>query len=195
MPENNRYSWFSRKRTSDNVLEQGTIILKFPFIDLSAASYNELANDVPLPVQLSVRKVDVIIMTQSCDLAADKVRYITLAPVYSLRSQVEKAENSEAKRSLIANLKKGALTNSFLLNKCELTSFGSQYNDFLVVKFDEAFTVPKELVEQAFRAVSYCMQLNLPYRESLAQAFGIFYMRIGNPVNYASVLPSDYSGD
>ena len=68
-----------------------------------------------------------------------------------------------------------------LLDKCELKVDGAPYNDFLIAKFDELQVLPFATVEAAYKSAGRRIRLTPPYREGLSQAFGLFFMRVGNP--------------
>ena len=67
-----------------------------------------------------------------------------------------------------------------------MKSFDDLYNEFLVVCLDLAFVVSpsyvKDYIEKSGKR--FFLSVNPPYREGLAQSYGRYFMRVGNPVDY-----------
>lgn len=178
-------SWFGTYHSSDS-LDQGVILSNFPLPDLETIKYPIEGEQV----EQEFTPYDVIVLTQTCDLAQNKVDRIYLCPVYTLEeyfiANSEHAASPRAVKSEYERLKQGQYVNRFLLNKCSSNSAGRFSGKFLVVFFDKTVVVSRDYVE-TFLAKSRRKRfpsLKAPYRESLAQHYGRYFMRVGNPVDY-----------
>ncbi len=121
--------------------------------------------------EIAVRKYDVVIISQACDIEQGKVENIILCPLSRL-DDVAPPTNLRAREEL----RRGFVIGRHLLNRAE--DF-----DFHVVEFRHVFGLPKTfLLEYAEKAVRR-LRLLPPYREHLAQAFARFFMRVGLPMD------------
>lgn len=190
MPE---YEWFSRHASAGGV-QQGLILPEFPVPDYSRVDYAMLASDGNEELPVEIKTNDLIVMTQACDLENDKVKNVTLCRVYTLREYLIEASLSKNKAaSLIDGLNSGRVTNMCLLNRPADNLYESAFEDYLVVKFDESVNFPIEIVRQRVSNETNDMMVLLPpYREALSQSYGIFYMRVGNPINIPRVQVGPY---
>ncbi len=171
-----RPDWFEPVQGPD--LLQGDILLNCPVFSLS--------DDVPFPLTegflptFYVDYFDLAIMTQSCDLANDKITEVLLAQVVEWSEAVRAAGNTnpvlksrEFRKSLVA----GNVPSLSLLHKREAFPTLS----WSVVDFRRLFTLPKSLVRRVAETSGPRLRLMSPYREHLAQAFARYFMRVGLP--------------
>jgi len=142
--------------------------------------------------------LDVVIMTQACDLAHDKVPNVVLCPHWSLSTYHEawdaemraRGENPTAKawRRHCEDIQEGHVWNLAILNEC---AEGSIRTEHRIVDFREVYTVPRSFLESFLRQRGrQRLQLLAPYREHLSQAFARFFMRVGLPTPVAAVWQS-----
>jgi hypothetical protein len=135
--------------------------------------------------------VDVVIMTQACDLAQHKVRNVTLCRHDALaewrtsweedRRAKSRGTGNEAWQNLCNNIRNGFVWNLSMLNAADLDDIKLEHR---VVDFHEVYTVPRVFLESFLREQnSNRPRLLPPYREHLSQAFARFYMRVGLPVD------------
>jgi hypothetical protein len=196
--------WNSRKP-----LAQGLIIPNFQYPKLS---------EIPLPnvseVQpLDYEQFDAIVLSQSCDLSGKAVPFIHICPVDTLGAIFkEKAaifNTAKARGKHLEQLEKGDFTNQFITNKFTTYSlnklkrelpranFSDEFEKFknerLVINFHEAIVVSTEYFRKFAKSGVHYLTLNPPYREAMAQKYGLFFMRVGNPVNYLPYNDADYS--
>jgi len=162
-------------------LAQGDILLSFPLVDLPHRI------DHPGRYEATVNVYDVIILTQSCDLARDKPKIdrVVVCPVCKLEyfvneNELFKHKSQKQKISLKNRLRQGAVVGFHLLMK---PNIAPQLDDFLVVDFRGTSSAPYHFLVDFASAMGPRLRLLPPYREHLSQAFARFFMRVGLPVD------------
>lgn len=159
------YPWYEVVR--DDGLEQGDLFTKLPVI----APHPELSFPLPADEVLAeVDEYDVILMTQSCDLANDKVRDVILCPHWDL-------ETADIGKSKAKQIRAGREHRYLLLNRRD----EEPTLDVRLVDFGRIFSLPKRYVREFAATQNPRLRLLPPYREHLAQAFARFFMRVGLP--------------
>ena len=134
---------------------------------------------------------DAVVMTQTCDLAQRKARYVILCPHDGMHAYRIGWEASQRRRGQTPSVKSwaahldriaaGQVWNRAMLNSEE----GPDYNaELRIVDFHEVFSLPRAFLE-AWLAERGEPRLRLrpPYREHLSQAFARFFMRVGLPTD------------
>ena len=165
------YEWFAIP-DGDDPLEQGDVLEQ---VELPIAEKDPDRDD---GVLASLETYDVIVMSQSCDLAKPSFTRVALCPVFSLDQVAEEypalrlAEEKE-------RLRRGGYVGYHLLNQCEHVD---HEHSFRVVDFREIYQASKGDL-QVHAAAGNRTRLLPPYREHLAQAFARFFMRVGLPVD------------
>jgi hypothetical protein len=172
-----RYPWYEVVSGPD--LQQGDMLLDCPVFLIPREAVRR-AGAHPITIQ----RQNVIVMTQSCDLAIldggrSKADDVILAAVYS-RHELEddrvfgKTDNWESAR-------RGRFPRYHVLNKCGLPG---HVFDFMLVDLARVFTLSINAVrEVAVGRGNGRVRLLPPYREHLSQAFARFFMRVGLPVD------------
>ncbi len=135
------------------------------------------------PVEVEVYLEDLVILSQSCDLANDKIQDVILAQVLDWQVACEElvkqgnllARSKQFRRALIA----GNIPSLSLLHQRE----GQPALGWSVVDFHRAFVLPKSVVVAVARSAGLRLRLRSPYREYLAQAFARYFMRVGLPLD------------
>ncbi len=122
---------------------------------------------------------NVIVLSQSCDLAHDKLEIVQVCPVWPLDQLAKETEYFRSKRGR-EELRRGNLPGYQLLNRCELAGHES---DYLVCDFRSLFGSHVAMAKTLAAAQSPRVRLLPPYREHVAQAFARFFMRVGLPVD------------
>ncbi len=172
-----KYPWYSEVSGSD--LEQGDILLDCPVFLIPPGAVRQ-----PGQHPITIEHQNVIVMSQSCDLALRKdgkcnADDVILAALYFQRELqgdkvFGKAKNWE-------NARKGRFPRYHVLNKCEITG---QELDYMLVDLERVFTLSVDAVREVAAAGSKKrVRLLPPYREHLSQAFARFFMRVGLPVD------------
>ncbi len=170
-------TWF--EITEGPALLQGDILLRCPVFVVPRELPWPLPPDTDVGVR--VRLFHLVVMTQSCDLANDKVEDVLLAQLISWPEAVAaasaKGNTSIRSREFRKKLIEGTVPGLSLLHTYE----GSPRLDWSVVEFHRLFTLPKTFLSQFAATTSPRLRLRSPYREHLAQAFARFFMRVGLP--------------
>lgn len=143
-----------------------------------------------------VQRVRVIVMTQACDLAENKVRNAILCPVYhraDYQAQWEQHETSRGQNptpraftKTLEGIRDGRTWNLTMLAGREAPGEAGLSIPIQIVDFHEVFSLPVDFLNALIRASGKNrLRLRPPYREHLSQAFARFFMRVGLPVNIA----------
>jgi hypothetical protein len=168
-------------------LEQGDLVDNFPVADLEQESvdYLNLHEGETTEGEFLLKRYDLIVMTQSCDLPdmKDDARVI-LCPRFSYKT-VLKQRKSWRGSSFWEMVRKGQVMGTHLLNGCDIA--GHEFH-FQLVDLQEIFTIPFAVVKHVINAGHRTIRLQPPYREHLAQAFARQFMRVGLPKD----IPSEY---
>ncbi len=159
------YPWYGL--VEGESLEQGDFLLNCPLIR-------------PTPTDKFERhRGNVVVLSQSCDLANDKLEILQVCPVFTLEKLAAELEFFRSKRGR-EELRRGSLPGYHLLNRCELSGHES---DFIVCDFRALFGVHVSVAKSLAVEQSPRLRILPPYREHLAQAFARFFMRVGLPVD------------
>lgn len=155
-------------------LEQGDILMDCPVIlpvaDVSLSPTGEvLAADRVL--------FDVILMTQSCDLANDKIDDVIVCPHFALR-EVKAIDAALADRNVQKQILRGYRFRYSMLAASVLPEMQMEVR---VVDFGRVFSLPKAFVRHIAAGRGKRLRLCSPYKEHLSQAFARFFMRVGLP--------------
>jgi hypothetical protein len=166
------YPWYQVVR-GDN-LQQGDILDACPVfalpVDFTPADTGAL---------LPWRERDVVVMTQSCDLARgrEKVTEVLLCPIWS-RSELTEGYLSTLKG--LEDARRGNLPGFHVLAACDLPECPREAR---IVDFRRVYSLPVAFMRQQGVSADHRLRLLPPYREHLAQAFARFFMRIGLPTD------------
>ncbi len=170
-----KYPWFQVVKNKKDLF-QGDFINDCPII----MPPSEIPDTSDISVK--VRTYDVVVMSQSCDLVANKIDLVLVCPYYSLE-EVAKLNSTYSTVSGRELLKQGNVAGYHLLNKCNLKDF---QKDFIVVDFKNVYAVPIKALRDMIKKSKQRLRLLPPYREHLSQAFARFFMRVGLPVDIPS---------
>lgn len=160
-------------------LLQGDLLLKCPVF----VPDGELTWPVSVDKSLGLRAdlVDLLVLTQSCDLVNNKVSEVLLARVVSwvevVREEVRKGNEAAQSARFRKQLIEGAVPSLSLLHKREQ----EPRLDWSVVTFHRLYTLPKSYLTAFAADIPLRLRLRSPYREHLAQAFARYFMRVGLP--------------
>ena|SRR5579872_1950475 len=129
------------------------------------------------PVTIPIRQGDLIVLTQSCDLANLKTGLVALCPLHSLTA-FEAINPQFGKKGAWEDVRKGRREGLHLL--------ASQTNpavsrESLVVNFREIYSLPIGYLEQHAITLGPRWRLQSPFLEHFSQAFARFFMRVGLP--------------
>lgn len=143
--------------------------------------------DLPWPfvatseVGIRVKIIDLVVMTQSCDLLNEKVDEVLLAQMVAwpeaVRAEVQRGNEAVKSTRFRKLLVDGSVPGLSLLHKREQ----NPSLPWSVVDFHQLFTLPKAFVGHFAASAGPRLRLRSPYREHLAQAFARYFMRVGLP--------------
>jgi len=154
-------------------LHQGEL-LRSCLVPVIPENFRDTGEEIPLPTD----RYDLIIVTQSCDLANNKSPFVALSPIYSLEifSKSSPTFNDDGVRE---NARNGRVEGVHLLASPDSPGDNQQV---LVVNFREIYSLPVDyLRSHAETNCSPRWRLRPPYLEHFSQAFARFFMRVGLP--------------
>src|SRR5262249_26775679 len=159
---------------TDDAIEQGDILLGCPRLIVPAGAVTN-----PTATKIEVETVDVIILTQSCDLAvrADgrcEADDVMLCPVTQKKDLTTHKIFQHDERW--DEVRKGRQAYFHVLNCCTLPGLSF---DFLLIDFHHVYTLNTAVVRQLAADKGPRPRLAPPYREHLSQAFARLFMRVG----------------
>lgn len=163
------YPWYRLVKGTD--LAQGDLLPECPVVIPASQVADEM--------QARVVFYDVVIMSQSCDLAHGKLDLVLVCPFWALR-EMESRSEFLASRAGKEALRQGNMTGYHLLNRCGIPGHET---DCLVVDFRNVYGVPFDFLRSFAEAKGDRVRLLSPYKEHLSQGFARFFMRVGLPVD------------
>lgn len=122
-----------------------------------------------------VQQKDAIVVSHTCDLAQEKIRFVALCPVETI-AELEKQQPKLAKEW--KNIKKGRWEGLHLLGGC---GKADDHMSALIVDFREIISLPVGYVEAHASSCGRRYRLQSPFLEHFSQSFGRFYMRVALP--------------
>jgi hypothetical protein len=175
------YPWYQEISGSD--FTQGDILVECPFLSPNSSDAFMRAMesaDGELSVDIGVKRATLIVMTQACDIAHNKVNSIVLCPIWPLE---EFAKDPAGAQVLVTDkgkedLRRGYFPPFHLLNQDAEFGFA-----FQVVDFRELYSIPTDVVGAVAGKAEKRARLLSPYREQLAQSFARYFMRVGLPID------------
>lgn len=124
-----------------------------------------------------IEEYDCIVLTQSCDLAQNKARFVALCPTYEI-ANFERANPLFQKRGSWERVRKGRVEGLHLLAPI---ADARESSTCLVVDFGQIHSLPIEYLKSHASRLGDRQRLQSPYLEHLSQAFARFFMRVGLP--------------
>ena len=175
----NDASWYDV--VQGNELLQGDLLNGCPIARVRG--FEQWPVPVGQAVSVEVELENLVILSQSCDLANDKIQDVILVQVLDWRVAANElsrqgnpfALSKQFRRALIA----GNIPSLSLLHK----RAGIPRLGWSVVDFHRVFVLPKPVIAGVAQAAGPRLRLRSPYREYLAQAFARYFMRVGLPLD------------
>ncbi|MCI0691854.1 hypothetical protein L0337_07580 [candidate division KSB1 bacterium] len=174
-----RFPWYETIEGDD--LEQGDIFERCPVFTLASPfSYQDYCSP-NFKADFSTWELDVIVMTQSCDLVKEhpKINEVLLCPLWDLEklaTQVELAHQWKGKE----DIRRGNVPGYLMLYASTLPGFERPIR---AVSFHRVYSLPLVFLRGMAQARGKRLRLLPPYREHLGQAFARYFMRVGLPVD------------
>jgi len=179
--------------TNDISIEQGDIIEDCKILVPCEDSYQALLAEADAEVEQEMEYIqgNFIIMSQSCDLSNDKIDSVVVCLIISLRdANIKFPALTLGNHKQREALRRGNLPSLYLLNQLQLNSQDAE--DYYCVCFEHIYSIPKKyllkLIEHQTR-----YRLLSPYKESLAQSFAKYFMRVGLPKDIDKTAIKCYS--
>jgi hypothetical protein len=156
-------------------ISQGDVIDGCPIFALDVTD-----TEVDLNAPASRWEERVVVLTQSCDLAQNKVTRVLVAVV---RSAQELVSQGVLKASVIRDhIRRGLVYGWYFLPAApEPLALPES-----IVNLHDLHTVSRAVLEHLIANGKRVCRIVTPYREHLAQHFAVTYMRIGLPEPYAT---------
>lgn len=176
------FAWYGQIEKGKPEIEQGDIlhhchVLSIPLEKL----YDQIQNLEPAisSLELNIEKgrldrVDLIVVSQSCDLATRKDGTTALRQV--LLCAFHRHDKFEKKLD-INNINQGRQPQYHLLPPCDLPDF---VRGLRIIDFRNLYVLPIEYVRAHITSAPH-LRLMPPYREHFSQAFARSFMRVGLP--------------
>jgi hypothetical protein len=139
----------------------------------------------PLPganMVFEIMNYNVVVMTQSCDLAQGKVRNVVLCPIFTL--DIIQANLPEYKSTkAFENVRTGRVDGWYMV-----AGFDSPLNNSsaLIIDFKQVFSLPIDFLSKFGSENGFRKRLKPPFLERMSQAFARFFMRVGLPSDIPS---------
>ena len=157
-------------------------------VDLSQGDYLENCPVIIIPddPDLSVEQIsdviveerNLIIMTQSCDLAQNKAKSIAMCPIYTL-DELSKKNPSYLNNRAWEPVRQGRVEGWHMLGGF----LGFDNSQALVVDFRQIYSLPVNFLRAFVSKSNKRARLKSPYLEHTAQSFARFFMRVGLPTS------------
>jgi hypothetical protein len=169
------YPWYNILYSEED-LQQGDFIQNCPIIIPSQLIEEGMS------VETQIKLMNVVILTQSCDLAHSKIENILVCPYYSGDYFLDKAlppdkkENSKHRNKKLDEIRRGLQPAYHLLNKQK-----GIFEDYLVVDFKNVYGIHRSTLKSIIEKQKERIRLLPPYREHLSQSFARYFMRVGLP--------------
>jgi hypothetical protein len=153
-------------------LAQGDFLPECP-VPMFPANFSEANGNATVPI----RRADLIVVTQSCDLENKKVQLVAMCPILSV-AQLKTVDERYGKPDRLEEIRKGRFESLHMLAS---TQNPENNMDVRIVDFREIHSLPVAfLAEHAIR-LGPRWRLRPPFLEHFSQAFARFFMRVGLP--------------
>ncbi len=129
-----------------------------------------------------IRRYNLIVITQSCDLEQQKARLVALCPIFPI-ARFEEINEEMKKKGRWEEVRKGRVEGLHLLSS---PTHPAENRAALVVDFREIYSLPFTLLMQHALEIGPRWRLRSPYLEHFSQSLARFFMRVGLP---SAILP------
>lgn len=175
-----QYPWYETLQSSSEI-RQGDFITNCPII-IPPDNFNSIEeNQAQIDEELSVRSLDAVVVSQSCDLENEKIEIVLVCPFYTLEYFFECLPQSDrigrGREKKLNELRQGSIPSYHLLNRDD----NNGITNFLIVDFKNVYGVSFKFLKKYATTIPVRQRLLPPYREHLSQVFARFFMRVGLP--------------
>ncbi len=167
------YPWYISVEGDE--IRQGDILLECPLI----FPPNNLACDSLDEIELDVAYLDVIVVSQSCDLVKgrEKLEYVLLCSLTPLSAHKQGELSTPKGRE---NARRGYLPGVHMLNSCQASDMEREIS---IVDFRRIYSLPIGLIREVASKAGPRLRLLPPYREHMSQSLARYFMRVGLPAD------------
>jgi hypothetical protein len=151
---------------------QGDIILGCPCAIPPADVQQNTEN-----ANVKIMRYNVIVMSQTCDIVQNKMNFVLVCPIWTLKALGEIYPHFKIENNKEA-LRRGYQHGFILLDEC--TSDGFE-KDYFVVECKKAFSVPINTLKEIVKKTDKRLRLRSPYREYVSRSFANFFDRVALP--------------
>ena len=159
-------------QVADNSLRQGDFLNDCVVPVVPKDFHKNIGDLTEVPTQL----LDLIIITQSCDLVNEKASMVAMCPVYSL--PIFEETNPGFKGKKWNRVRLGRVEGLHLLAS---PTAPEENRQALVVDFRQIHSLPIEYLNNHALEQKGRWRLRSPFLEHFSQAFARFFMRVGLP--------------
>jgi hypothetical protein len=129
-----------------------------------------------------IKFLDLIVLSQSCDIENNKIDSILVCPVWDLaKMERELGQTAKEQTKRKEAIRQGKEPGLHMLAGDDKLSVGVS-----LVEFRRIFTTPKDALLVFAERCGDRLRLLPPYREHLSQAFARYFMRVGLPSDIPS---------
>jgi hypothetical protein len=128
-------------------------------------------------VAIAVRRANMIVVTQSCDLENNKVHLAAMCPILSV-AQLKTVDERYGKLDRLEEIRKGRFESLHMLSS---VANPEENSDVQIVDFREIHSLPVAYLASHAMKLGKRWRLRPPYLEHFSQAFARFFMRVGLP--------------
>ena len=127
--------------------------------------------------QVDIGEANLIIVTQSCDLANEKAEFVALCPLLTL-DEMEAANPKFGRKGAWEEVRRGRREGLHMLAGPEEPENNRKA---LVVDFRQIYSLPYNYLSSHAERLGDRWRLESPFLEHFSQAFARFFMRVGLP--------------
>lgn len=153
-------------------LAQGDYLTNCP-VPVFPAGFDLGAGESAIPI----RRADLIVVTQSCDLENHKVQLVAMCPILSV-PQLRAVDERYGKADRLEEIRKGRYEALHMLSS---PTSPDDNGDVRIVDFREIHSLPVAFLAGHAARLGDRWRLRPPYLEHFSQAFARFFMRVGLP--------------
>jgi hypothetical protein len=146
------------------------------FVPLVSSDFDK-AQGKDTPVKVRVDVLDLIVMTQSCDLENNKAPLVACCPIHSILRFEEFTPKLKQKGEW-ERVRQGRIEGLHLLGSTRKPE--DKWGAY-VVDFRSIYSLPAAYMTAHAQSLGKHWRLRSPYLEHFSQAFARFFMRVGLP--------------
>ena len=171
MTNNSNDSWW--ERTPIQALSQGDL-LPGCFVPRIPVDFDTMPSE---GFELETQKVNLIVVTQGCDIDRKDIADILLCRVFTLQefaASTPKYQNRKEFNAIVSGRFEA-------LHMLKQPPDSVMYTEQLIVSFLQLHTLPKGYVERHASSLRHRWRLKSPYLEQFSHAFGRLFSRVALP--------------